>query len=144
MTKSEVYDFWPIREIYAPSTVENADNGWLGELGGILEVQMVNGAGAQELPEFKPIQHELFLLAKYWAETAIAIEFSWFLKEKLPGSSGLQRRFARERLRRIRSILGSEVDKFIDEAIRSYGAKQDWRDWKAFLDGGTETDPSVF
>lgn len=133
MTKSKVDEFWPIREISARSSVENADNGWLGELGGMVDVSMVNGACAREVPEFRPTEHELFTLVGYWSETIIAIEYSWFLNKTALGSTGLQRRFALERLRRIRTILGAEVDTVIERAIHRYGAKQDRLEWEAFL-----------
>ena len=138
MRDGDVDDFWPIREISAPPTVKNADNGWLGELGGMLEVSMVNGTCAREVPEFKPTRHELFMLAKYWAETAIAIEYSWFNNEKRLGNSALRRRFARERLKRIRTILGTDVDVAINAVLESYGAKQNQPEWAAFLYGSEE------
>jgi hypothetical protein len=64
---------------------------------------------------------------------AIAIEYSWFLNEKLLGSSGLRHRFARERVRRIRNILGGALaDKVIDKVLQRYGAEQDPKNWHSF------------
>lgn len=133
MKEKETDDFWPILEISTPPTVKNSDNGWLDTTEEMVGVSMVNGPCAEEVLDFKPTRHELYFLAKYWAERAIEIEFSWFNKKKSLGDSAIRRRFARERLKRIRTILGTDVDIAINDALQNYGAKQDFQAWDVFL-----------
>jgi hypothetical protein len=115
--------------------VKNADNEWLGQLGPIGHVPEVNGAGAQEFPEFRATKHELITLAKYWAEIAIDVEYWWFLYEQVCGSEVRRHSFARARVNRISGLIGEEVDLAIEEVYQSYGARQNNKAWETFLHG---------
>jgi hypothetical protein len=115
--------------------VRNSDNERLQPSGPHGHVSEVNGAGAQEFPEFHPTRHELIALAKYWAERAIDLEYWSFLFDWSCNYAMQVPPFAWARVNRIRRLLGDEVDTAIADVYQSYGAKQDKKVWEIYRSG---------
>jgi hypothetical protein len=89
----------------------------------------------EEFPEFRPTRHELIALAKYYAESAIDMEYFIFLYRTYGCSDLRVRDFGWAQVGRIRRLLGEEVDTAIEEVYRTYGLKQEEQAWKIFLHG---------
>jgi hypothetical protein len=127
--------------------VRNADNEWLGAVGGpsflVGYLDEVNGPGAAEVAGFVPTRHELLELARYWTNVAVEIEYDWFLFDQV-GSSDIRRQpFAWRRVGRIQELLGDEVCNVVDQVYEEYGKKQKPRYWEAFRHGSTEQQKAV-
>jgi hypothetical protein len=136
MNMNEAHNgWWTTLWMVLKPPVKNADNKWLGPMGEVGRVTEVNGAGAQEFCDFHPTKHELITLAKYWAETAIDIEFGWFLYDGADSAEIRLHPFAWKRMKRIRALIGREVDDAIEQAYQDYGAKQDKEAWEVFRHG---------
>src|SRR5262245_57069626 len=102
-------------------------------------VDEVNGAGAAEVPGFTPTRHELRQLAKYWAETALEIEYDWFIYAQVGGTDMRLEPFAQRRIARIANLLGTEeVQKLVSEVEIEFGKKQYPRAWEIFCHGTKE------
>lgn len=129
------------------SWVRNADNDRLGPIGNIGHFWEVNGAGAEEFSAFHPTRHELITLAKYWTETAIELQYQMFLCWGINGAEakkcsvscptsgvlGSRWSFAWARVRRMRALLGDEIDAAVDQVYRAVGEKKNKKVWDTFL-----------
>jgi len=113
--------------------VKNSDNDYLGLIGCVGYVDEVNGAGAQEIPEFVPTRHELLELAKYWQKVCLENRYFWYLEWQVGSTDLRQEAFAQRRLNRIAEALGDDVVKSAtDEVWEEFGKTCDPRVWNHF------------
>lgn len=125
----------------------NVDNSNLGDVGGggikIGSVYEVNGPGAEEIAGFVPTRHELLLLVRHWAETAVGTEFKVFWTAQTGSTEIRLQPYAWNRINRIGNLLGNCVEKIVEEVYEEYGRGQDPRVWQVFLYGTQEERKAV-
>ena len=99
-------------------------------------VDEVNGEGALEVNEFVPTRHELSILARYWLEKVLTINFDWFYYRQTGSSEMRVKPYAYRRLARIERILGADAIESLDREVMSQRAAkvEPWL-WKMFVEG---------
>ena len=122
--------------------VRNSDNGRLfsNPIFEGLYVDEVNGAGAEEVPQYVPTKHELLQLVKYWYGRILGDDFFRFEYGGSDSSELRVGRFGPRRIRRAAAAIGQEaVDQAIEEACAQFKAKvNDDRLWDVFENGTSE------
>ena len=99
-------------------------------------VPEVNGEGALEENGFVPTRHELPILASYWLEKVLTLNFDWFYYRQTGSSEIRVKPYAYRRLARIEQILGADAIETLDREVMSeLEAKVDPQIWKMFLNG---------
>ena len=89
-----------------------------------------------EVP-FKPTRHELFQIARYWAECDIESQWFLFFYQYYSSREYQVQIFAHDRLARIADVLGQEVvDRAIHEVLDEFSSKNP--DFKTFRSGTEE------
>jgi hypothetical protein len=97
----------------------------------------VNGdGGALEENGFVPTRHELSIVARYWLEEVLTLNFDWFCYRQAGGSEMRVRPYAYRRLARVERILGADAIKSLEREVMSQRAAKEnpWL-WKMFLEG---------
>ena len=123
--------------------VKNSDNQslfrHLPELEGHY-VDEVNGAGAEEVPQYVPTRHELLQLVKYWYGRVLDNDFFQFQYGGSASNEFRIGRFAPRRIRRAAAAIGQEaVDQAIKEVRDEFKSKlNDPRLWNIFESGTSE------
>jgi hypothetical protein len=103
-------------------------------------VDEVNGAGAEEVPQYVPTKHELLQLVKYWHGRVLDNDFFRF---QYGGSDSGEFRIARSAARRVRRAAAAIGQEAIDQALakvrEEFRAKvSDARLWDIYENGTEE------
>ena len=99
-------------------------------------VPEVNGEGALEENGFVPTRHELSILARYWLEEVLTINFDWFYYRQTGSSEMRVKPYAYRRFARIERILGGDAIESLEREVMSQRAAkvEPWL-WKMFVEG---------
>jgi hypothetical protein len=127
-----------LRDLQAPGLTPDAEG--LGAIAvgnfAIGVVDEVNGKGALEENGFVPTRHELSILARYWLEKVLTMQFDCFLYAESGSTESRVLPYANRRLRRIEQILGADAIETLDREVMSQReAKVEPWLWKMFVEG---------
>ena len=124
---------WRMGDAFAEPQADNGDNYRLRSMKVVDHVSQLNGAGAEEFPDFHPTKDELIILAGHWAEIAMNIEHRWHPYYQCGRSEIRRRPYAWARVDEISSLVGEEVDVAVDAFCRTYAAEQQRSDFMCRL-----------